>query len=199
MRTVASTSTTAASGALLDTGDQAVVELLAVAATGSSLSLAAAGTRRHGGLSALRTVPVLIWLTLGVLVLLEADAVSTGNSQLALLLIADGLAVRFALAVRGELLDARLIRLQRQRASHRAQLRSLTQPGHVAPHGHLTPDPPLILWVEPCREATRCRRARLAKGVPILPSAGLSEVLVVGAGGWVSSAAGSLGRWRARC
>ncbi len=137
MRTVPPTSTTAASGAGLDTG-QAVVDFLAVAATVSSLSLAAAGTRRHGGLTALRTVPVLIWLTLGVLVLLEADAVSTGNSQLALLLIADGLAVRFALAVRGELLDARLIRLQRQRASHRAQLRSLTQPGHVAPHGHLT-------------------------------------------------------------
>ena len=124
---------TAASGA-----GQAVVDFLAVAATVSSLSLAAAGTRRHGWLTELRTVPVLIWLTLAVLVLLEADAVNTGNSQLALLLIADGLAVRFALAVRGELLDARLIRLQRQRASHRARLRSLTQPGHIAPHAHLT-------------------------------------------------------------
>ncbi len=126
MRTVASTSTTAASGALLDTGDQAVVELLAVAATGSSLSLAAAGTRRAGWLTALRAVPVLTSLTLAVLLLAEADALFTGNSQLALLLVADALALRFALTVRGELLDARLVRLRRQRASHRTRRRSFT-------------------------------------------------------------------------
>jgi len=125
VRTVASTSTTAASGALLDTGDQAVVELLAVAATGSSLSLAAAGTRRAGWLTALRAVPVLTSLTLAVL-LAEADALFTGNSQLALLLVADALALRFALTVRGELLDARLVRLRRQRASHRTRRRSFT-------------------------------------------------------------------------
>jgi len=121
-----------------------VVNLLAVAATVSSLSLAAAATRRYGRLTARRSVPVLTWLTLAVLVLLEADAIGTGNSQLALLLIADGLALWFALTVRGELLDERLTRLRRQRASHRAQLRSstYTQPGHAAPHRHL-PDPVL--------------------------------------------------------
>ena len=116
-----------------------MVDLLAVAATVSSLSLAAAATRRYGRLAARRSVPVLTWLTLTVLVLLEANAIATGNSQLALLLIADGLALWFALTVRGELLDARLTRLRRQRAAHRAQLRSstYTQPGHVAPHRHL--------------------------------------------------------------
>ena len=126
MRTVASTSTTAASGALLDAGDQAVVDLLAVAATVSSIGLAAAGTRRAGWLTALRAVPVLTSLTLAVLVLAEADALFTGNSQLALLLIADALALWFASTVRGELLDARLVRLRRQRASHRARRRSFT-------------------------------------------------------------------------
>jgi len=109
---------------LLNAGDQAVVDLLAVAATVSSISLAAAGTRRAGWLTALRSVPVLTSLTLAVLVLAEADALFTGNSQLALLLIADALALWFALTVRGELLDARLIRLGRQRASHRTRRRS---------------------------------------------------------------------------
>ncbi len=33
----------------------------------------------------------------------------------------------------------------------------------------LSPDPPLILWVEPFRVATRCRCPRLAKSVRILP------------------------------
>jgi len=81
VRTVASTSTTAASGALLDTGDQAVVELLAVAATGSSLSLAAAGTRRAGWLTALRAGPVLTSLTLAVLLLAAPDGQREPSGQ----------------------------------------------------------------------------------------------------------------------
>jgi len=111
-----------------------VVELLAVAATGSSISLAAAGTRRAGWLTALRAVPVLTSLTLAALVLAEADALFTGNSQLALLLIADALALQFALTVRGKLLDARLVRLRRQRASHRTRRQSFTNNGDTQRH-----------------------------------------------------------------
>ncbi len=71
-------------------------------------------------------MPVLTSLTLAALVLAEADAIGTGSSQLALLLIADALALWFALTVRGELLDARLVRLRRERASHRTRRRSFT-------------------------------------------------------------------------
>ena len=71
-------------------------------------------------------MPVLTSLTLAALVLAEADAIGTGNSQLALLLIADALALWFASTVRGELLDARLVRLRRERALHRTRRRAFT-------------------------------------------------------------------------
>ena len=110
-----------------------MVELLAVAATLACLAWAAAGIAGQDWLTGRRVVPVLSWLTLAVLLWLEAFAVRTGSSTLGLLLVADALALWYALSIRGQLLHARLRRLDRQRSQHRARLRSST-PRRTAPN-----------------------------------------------------------------
>jgi len=81
-------------------------------------------------------VPVLSWLTLAVLLWLEAFAIRTGSSTLALLLVANALALCYALSVRGQLLHARLTRFDRQRSQHRARLAIIdTAPIGTEPSG----------------------------------------------------------------
>ena len=50
-----------------------------------------------------RVVPVLSWLTLAVLLWLEAFAIRTASSTLALLVVADALALCYALSIQGQL------------------------------------------------------------------------------------------------
>jgi len=98
----------------------------------ASLALAAAGLRGQGWLGTGRVVPTVTVLTVTVLLALEAFAVRTASSGLALLVCADSLTVCSALGVRGRLLSERQTRLDRQRALHRTWLRSLRPGGSSA-------------------------------------------------------------------
>jgi len=81
-------------------------------------------------------VPVLSWLTLAVLLWLEAFAIRTASSTLAPLLVAKAFPLCYALSVRGQLLHARLTRLDRQRSQHRARLAIIdTAPIGTEPSG----------------------------------------------------------------